>query len=115
MAIVCFFREHYIVGWRRHLPILGKPDFAFPTLKVAVFVDGCFWHACPTHFRMPLNNRAFWEKKLAVNRRRDRAVTLGLRRAGWRVIRIWEHDLKRSNRVPSSIRRLVAVVGGRAR
>jgi G:T-mismatch repair DNA endonuclease (very short patch repair protein) len=61
--------------------------------RVAVFVDGCFWHGCPKHSTVPRGNRPFWEKKLAANKARDRLVTRTLRRAGWRVVRIWEHDL----------------------
>jgi DNA mismatch endonuclease (patch repair protein) len=58
-----------------------------------VFVDGCFWHTCPRHSNMPKSNRAFWEKKLSGNQARDKLVTETLRKAGWQVIRLWEHDL----------------------
>ncbi|MBP7827577.1 MAG: very short patch repair endonuclease [Verrucomicrobia bacterium] len=78
-------------GSRRLLRV--KPDFVFPQHRVAVFVDGCFWHGCPRHGRLPANNRAFWQKKLAANQARDRLVHRTLRRCGWRVVRIWEHDL----------------------
>jgi len=78
---------------RRQLRV--KPDFVFPQHRVAVFVDGCFWHGCPRHGRLPANHRAFWKKKLAANRTRDRQVNQTLRRCGWRVVRIWEHDLAR--------------------
>ena len=70
-----------------------RPDFVFRKARVAVFVDGCFWHGCPKHCKLPVNNRAFWRRKLAVNRARDRLVTRSLRRLGWRVIRLWEHEL----------------------
>jgi DNA mismatch endonuclease (patch repair protein) len=93
IALARLLRQNKITGWRRHLPIFGKPDFAFPKQKLAVFVDGCFWHACPRHSNMPASNRAFWIKKLAANKSRDRRVNLALRKAGWRVVRIWEHDL----------------------
>jgi len=72
-----------------------RPNFVFPKLRLAVFVDGCFWHGCPRHATKPKNNAAFWRKKLAGNRKRDRLVTRTLRRAGWRVVRIWECDLAR--------------------
>ena len=68
-------------------------DFVFRRERVAVFVDGCFWHGCPRHGTMPAGNRAFWQAKLARNAERDRAVTRALRKAGWKVLRIWEHDL----------------------
>jgi len=70
-----------------------RPDFVFPKLRLAVFVDGCFWHCCPKHTTKPKNNRAFWQRKLASNRARDALVTRTLRRAGWRVLRVWEHEL----------------------
>ena len=72
-------------------------DFVFPKLRLAIFVDGCFWHACPIHATKPKNNAAFWREKLAGNRRRDARVTRTLRRAGWRVLRLWEHELARKN------------------
>ena len=74
-----------------------RPDFVFPKLRVAVFVDGCFWHGCPKHETKPRNNAAFWRKKFARNIARDRLVTRTLRREGWRVLRIWEHELARKN------------------
>jgi DNA mismatch endonuclease (patch repair protein) len=83
-----------IRGWRRHLPIPGKPDFAFRKQKLAIFVDGCFWHGCPKCFRLPKQNRAFWKVKIEGNRKRDRSVNAWLRRLGWKVIRIRECQLK---------------------
>jgi DNA mismatch endonuclease, patch repair protein len=71
-----------------------KPDFVFRQVRLALFVDGCFWHGCPRHATKPANNRAFWKKKLAGNKTRDRAVNRSLRRAGWRVLRIWECELR---------------------
>ena len=97
-----------IKGWRRHLPIPGRPDFSFRKHKVAVFVDGCFWHGCPVCFRLPKQNRAFWKAKIEGNRKRDRSVNGRLRRLGWKVIRIKECQLKHSDRVVSKIRKAVA-------
>jgi DNA mismatch endonuclease (patch repair protein) len=77
--------------------MFGNPDFAFQKLKLVVFVDGCFWHGCPSHGTKPENNAVFWHEKLASNKKRDRFVTRKLRREGWRVLRIWEHDLKTKN------------------
>ena len=74
-----------------------RPDFVFPKLRLAVFVDGCFWHACPQHTTKPRNNAAFWRKKFATNQTRDRLVTRTLRAQGWRVLRIWEHELARKS------------------
>lgn len=93
LALIKLFRTNKITGWRRHYLLFGKPDFVFPNQRLAVFVDGCFWHGCPKHSNMPRNNRAFWLKKLSSNRARDLRVNRVLRQNGWKVIRIWEHDL----------------------
>lgn len=94
LAFVAFLRESGITGWRRHYAILGRPDFVFPKLRLAIFLDGCFWHCCPVHGNMPSANSAYWSKKLASNVARDRRVRAQLRRSGWRVLRVWEHDLR---------------------
>ncbi len=88
-------KQNKIIGWRRHLPLPGKPDFAFPEQKVAVFVDGCFWHGCPKCYTRPKTNRKFWDKKREDNMARDKCVTRKLRRQGWKVIRIWQHSLRK--------------------
>ena len=93
IALIKIFRENGITGWRRNHPLFGKPDFVFPKSRVVVFVDGCFWHGCPSHGNMPKNNRKFWEKKILANRKRDQKVNRTLRSAGWSVQRIWEHDI----------------------
>lgn len=95
LALLQLFRESRIVGWRRHTKLLGRPDFTFYGQRVAVFIDGCFWHRCPKHSNVPTSNRQFWQRKLEANAARDRLVTRTLRRGGWRVVRIWEHDLKK--------------------
>lgn len=124
LALAKLFRRHHITGWRRHVRVKvdggeliverrrrqGRtaqrstlhhqltvtPDFVFLRLRVAVFVDGCFWHGCPKHATKPKNNAAFWEKKLSGNKARDRKVNRALRKAGWRVLRIWECALRRA-------------------
>jgi DNA mismatch endonuclease (patch repair protein) len=97
LRLVALFREEGIAGWRRGYPLFGKPDFVFPKLRLAIFVDGCFWHGCPTHGKCPRSNRAFWRAKLERNIARDRLVTRTLRARGWRVLRIWHHALKRQH------------------
>ncbi len=97
VALAKFFRRHGITGWRRNQPVFGKPDFVFPRLRLAVFVDGCFWHGCPKHGTKPAGNAKFWRDKLARNKARDLRVNRELRRAGWRVVRIWEHELAKKN------------------
>jgi len=100
------FRKNQIVGWRRNVPLFGNPDFAFPKCRLAVFVDGCFWHGCPKHFRKPRGNRKYWQEKLLRNQNRDRLVTKTLRRAGWRVLRIWEHELKKETHLVKRVWKL---------
>jgi DNA mismatch endonuclease (patch repair protein) len=97
VALAKLFRAHGITGWRRRQQHLGKPDFTFRRERVIVFVDGCFWHGCPKHSKIPVNNRAFWNRKLSGNKSRDKFVTRTLRKNGWRVLRIWEHDLTKSS------------------
>jgi DNA mismatch endonuclease, patch repair protein len=98
-SLVKLFRRHKITEWRRNQRIFGKPDFVFPKLNLAVFVDGCFWHRCPKHGTQPRGNRSFWKNKFTRNKARDRLVTRTLRAQGWRVLRIWEHELARKNEV----------------
>ena len=95
LALIRLFHRHHITGWRRHQDVFGRPDFLFRRNRLALFVDGCFWHGCPRCYRRPKSNRKFWDDKIERNRERDRKVSRELRRLGWRVIRIWEHDLVR--------------------
>ena len=76
------------------LPSVGRarPDIVFTRIRVAVFVDGCFWHCCPEHRSFPTTNAEWWREKLATNIRRDRSIDQDLADAGWEVIRIWEHE-----------------------
>jgi DNA mismatch endonuclease (patch repair protein) len=104
LALMKLFRQHRITGWRRGQPVFGKPDFIFRSARLAVFVDGCFWHGCPKHCRIPAGNRAFWKKKFTTNKARDHRVNQELRKLGWQVVRIWEHDLAR--RGEACIRRI---------
>jgi DNA mismatch endonuclease (patch repair protein) len=100
--LIALLRGNGITGWRRSYPLHGKPDFVFPRSRVAVFVDGCFWHGHPTNCRMPKANRAYWERKIARNVVRDRLVTRVLREKGWKVVRIWEDSVQK----PSTLKRL---------
>lgn len=98
LTLIGIFRNQHITGWRRKQKIFGKPDFVFRKKRVCVFVDGCFWHGCPKCYQAPISNKLFWEKKLQKNITRDRLVNRELRKAGWRVFRIWEHELTHKNR-----------------
>lgn len=97
LKLIAIFRIHGVTGWRRKARVFGKPDFVFPTHKLAVFVDGCFWHGCPIHATQPKTNAEFWRTKIARNQARDRLVARKLRAQGWRVLRIWEHELAKKN------------------
>lgn len=70
----------------------SRPDVVFPTEKIAVYLDGCFWHSCPTHGTLPITNREWWSSKLAANTERDRRHDRDLKSAGWLVARFWEHE-----------------------
>ena len=72
---------------------------------VALFVDGCFWHGCPKHSNMPKNNRAFWKKKLQGNVERDKNVSRQLKKQGWKVVRVWEHELRSPEKVVGKVQR----------
>jgi DNA mismatch endonuclease (patch repair protein) len=72
----------------------APPDVVFPRAKVAIFVDGCFWHGCPEHYSAPVNNAEFWRKRLAQNQDRDARDTLRLQAAGWIVLRFWECEIR---------------------
>jgi DNA mismatch endonuclease (patch repair protein) len=98
LALAKLFRRNKITGWRRNQKIFGKPDFIFKQARLAIFVDGCFWHGCPRHGTQPVGNRSFWKKKFARNQARDRLVNQTLRRANWRVLRIWEHTLRQATK-----------------
>jgi DNA mismatch endonuclease (patch repair protein) len=104
LRLLRIFRENRIKGWRRHLPVLGLPDFAFLDKHLALFVDGCFWHGCPKHLRTPKSNTNYWRHKISTNRTRDREVGRMLKRHGWRVLRIWEHELSNEQRCLRRIR-----------
>lgn len=91
-----------IRGYRKHWPVAGKPDFAWPSRKVAVFVDGCFWHGCSCKY-LPRTNTEFWRIKIETNKRRDRRVARSLRRDGWTVLRIKECVVRK----PATLARIV--------
>lgn len=106
-------RKAGLKGWRRHLPLPGRPDFAWPAHKVAVFVDGCFWHGhrCGKNIS-PRTNAQAWREKISNNKKRDRTVARQLRQRGWCVLRIWECRL---HNVPNAcIRRVRGALEERA-
>jgi DNA mismatch endonuclease, patch repair protein len=82
----------YFVDRRPVRGLRTRADVVFPGVRIAVFVDGCFWHGCPHHASWPKANAQWWREKIEANRRRDTATDEALQREGWRVVRVWEHE-----------------------
>ena len=95
LALIGLMRSAQISGWRRGVLLPGRPDFVFKRERIAVFVDGCYWHGCKCR-RLPSDNRNYWEEKFQANQARDKKVTQELRAQEWTVVRFWEHQLKKS-------------------
>lgn len=111
LRMIALLRAYGITGWRRKERVFGKPDFVFRRERVAVFVDGCFWHGCPRHATQPRTRAAFWAAKFSRNKTRDREVVRTLRRAGWTVLRVWECALAQKH-WPRTARRMVRALAG---
>lgn len=107
LVVRALFRANSITGWRRQFSIVGKPDFAFPSAKVAVFVDGCFWHGCPKCRRIPKSNQDYWLQKIRSNKARDRRVSAELKAKGWTVLRVWQCQLAKPARFLNRIKKLL--------
>ena len=85
-----------IRGYRVHYKLPGKPDIVFPGKKIAVFIDGCFWHKCPQCFVKPQTNKRFWKEKIDSNVERGKIVNKQLKKMGWKIVRIWEHEVRKN-------------------
>ena len=97
IKLISFFKDNNITGWRRNYPVKGHPDFVFLDKKIAVFVDGCFWHGHDCRNTRPTSNADYWNKKRERNIQHDKEITSLFERRGWSVIRIWECELKKKN------------------
>ena len=106
LKLIAIFRAHGITGWRRRQRLPGKPDFVFHKERLAVFVDGCFWHGCPEHYQRPAINQDYWRPKLEQNLARDAIADAALLTEGWTVIHAWEHEDPEvvANRVEAAVR-----------
>lgn len=105
-SLVSILEEAGITGFERYAKGLpGTPDIAFIQKKIAVFLDSCFWHGCPKHLRRPSSNKPYWEAKIEKNIKRDARQRTALRRLGWSVLRIWEHDLRNPSKIIKKISR----------
>ena len=96
--------------YRLHPKLPGHPDIAFSGPKLAVFVDGCFWHGCPLHGTMPKRNKEFWASKIARNIERDAEIDDKIAALGWQVVHVWEHEIKEdvgevSSRIENRVRK----------
>src|SRR5687767_2935081 len=91
LTLMRLLRATGVSGWRRGILITGRPDFVFRRERLAVFIDGCYWHGCKCR-RLPKKNRQYWEQKFKANQAHDRRITRELSEAGWKVIRLWEHE-----------------------
>lgn len=89
------FKSRHIIGWRRNSNLIGHPDFIFPKHRVVVFADGCFWHGHNCRNITPSENAKYWQNKIKRNRARDKAITRELRQKDWKVVRIWECEIKK--------------------
>lgn len=98
LRLIEHFDELSIHGWRRNYNVIGHPDFIFPDKKIAVFVDGCFWHGHDCRNTRPASNQEYWTKKRDRNIEHDKQITNRFESRGWTVIRIWECELKKKNR-----------------
>lgn len=97
IRLISVFKENNISGWRRNYAVKGHPDFVFLKMKIAVFVDGCFWHGHDCRNTTPSDNKEYWDRKRQRNIQHDREVTAIFEARGWTVIRIWECELKKKN------------------
>lgn len=97
VKLIKYFLSNGITGWRRHYPVKGHPDFVFVDKRIAIFVDGCFWHGHDCRKTLPDSNIDFWEAKRYRNQKHDREITALFESRGWTVIRIWECELKKKN------------------
>lgn len=103
LKLMKFFKEYGITGWRRNYNVKGHPDFVFLKKKVAIFVDGCFWHGHKCRNTVPKDNAEYWDKKIKTNKRHDRNITKIFKTKGWVVIRIWECEIKNKEKLLNKI------------
>ena len=109
LRLIELFKTIGLTGWRRNYPVMGKPDFVFLEQRVAVFVDGCFWHGHDCRNTHPSANPNYWAQKRERNMRRDADITTLFEKRGWTVLRIWECELKKAKQAATH-ERLKAVI-----
>lgn len=97
IRLIEIFKKNNVTGWKRNYPVRGHPDFVFLKCRIAVFVDGCFWHGHDCRNTRPETNKEFWQKKRERKIKHDQEITELFEKRGWTVVRIWECELKRNN------------------
>ena len=97
LRLIEIFKKNGFKGWRRGSKLIGRPDFVFPAQKIAVFVDGCFWHGHACRNTRPRTNEEYWRQKRKRNALRDKEITERFESRGWLVLRLWECELTRKN------------------
>lgn len=109
LTLIKLFKESHITGWRHNYNVKGHPDFVFLEKRIAIFVDGCFWHGHDCRNTRPSDNAEYWAKKREKNIQRDREVTARFENRGWTVIRIWECELKKKS-LPQTKQRILSAL-----
>ena len=97
LALIKLFKENHITGWRHNYNVKGLPDFVFLKKRIAIFVDGCFWHGHDCRNTRPTAHAEYWAKKREKNMQHDKEITERFEKRGWTVVRIWECELKKKN------------------
>lgn len=106
IRVVRILRGASIKGWRRHPALPGRPDIVWRKQKIALFVDGCFWHGCDKCYRRPKTNRKYWDGKIRINQLRDKKVNQQLRKMGWKVFRLRECQIKSNSYMNKKLKRI---------
>lgn len=109
LALIKLFKENHIIGWRHSYSVKGHPDFVFLEKRIAIFVDGCFWHGHDCRNTRPADNSEYWAQKRARNMQHDKEITQLFKRRGWTVIRIWECELRKKN-IAQTLQRIMTAL-----
>ena len=109
LRLINIFKKNKIIGWRRNYKVKGHPDFIFLKQRIAIFVDGCFWHGHDCRNTSPASNQDYWQKKRAKNIAHYIEITALFESRGWKVLRIWECELKQKNELEVTKRLLAEI------
>lgn len=109
LAMIALFKANNITGWRRTYKVKGHPDFVFLEQRIAIFVDGCFWHGHNCRNTRPADNAEYWMMKRERNIQHDKEITALFQNRGWTVVRIWECELKKKN-LPETEKKILALL-----